>query len=236
MPPGRALFCGTPSPLEPEVDWVNSNSVVDDRSVSIPSATRYLQEGLKESMDDLTGSKDCAVKVVEILFNETNLRSIVQPGTIVNVGVGGGNWINYSFQAVTASSEATTGAILNLTDADGFSTFQSLGGIRSLDSPSLHVVPQSWNNVIGHVDAWNPRGKPFRHLFDDYLPSKGYGSHPSPFELLSLLKDRLTGLGLTIGEETYLDDHPRPRPQASQRTAVLLPSKLQPKPGSSCRK
>ncbi len=153
----------------------------------------YLQEGLKESMDDLTGSKDCAVKVVEILFNETNLRSIVQPGTIVNVSVGGGNWINYSFQAVTASPEATTGAILNLTDADGFSTFQSLGGIRSLDSPSLHVVPQSWNNVIGHVDAWNPKGKPFRHLFDDYLPSKGYGSHPSPFELLSLLKDELRG-------------------------------------------
>ena len=140
-------------------------------------------------MHNPSSSRACAFKLVEILFNKTNLRSIAQSSTITNVSVGDGNWINYSFLAVTESPEATTRAILNLTDANGSPTFHSLDGIRSLGSPSLHLVPQSWRNVIGHVDTWNPKDKPFRHLFDDYLPSKGFGCHPAPFEMLSFLDE-----------------------------------------------
>jgi RHS repeat-associated protein len=138
-----------------------------------------------------TGNKqkqqDCATQLVGILLKETTLSSLVKPGTL-NVSVGGGNWVNYSFQATTASPAATSSAILSLTDSNGLSSFQSLSGIRSVDSPSLHVFPQSGNGVIGHVDAWNPEMNPPGHLVEDYLPSKGFGSHPSPCDLLGVLQ------------------------------------------------
>jgi hypothetical protein len=136
---------------------------------------------------------DFARAVVIAIFprNGIGLERMVDPQSL-RVIIGGGNWISFEcdfWPAIRGSAEAL---------APGFkepirSRILKLGTslerkvwFRTAGKPSLHYfieVKDGALRIRGHVDAAAPRQHPLRHLFQDYLPAHGVGSHPTAQQL-----------------------------------------------------
>lgn len=136
----------------------------------------------------------CAVSLVQQLLERTGLARMLEPQTL-NVIVGQGNWISFSFQMQRGADHSSLDVSKNLRRTKGQAqlgkSYKSVW-FRSTGIPSLHfeVIPAERLGDIfvrGHVDAADPTGHPVAHLLRDYLPAHGVGSHPTPEALLALV-------------------------------------------------
>ena len=136
----------------------------------------------------------CAAAVVQQLFERTGLVRILDPKTL-NVVVGQGNWISFSFEMQRGADHTSLDSSHALRRASrkpepGRSLVSSW--FRSLGKPSLHfeVIPAARLGEIrveGHVDAADPKRHPVAPFLTDYLPAHGIGKHPTPESLLAQL-------------------------------------------------
>ena len=136
----------------------------------------------------------CASAVVQQLFERTGLARLLDPKTL-NVVVGQGNWISFSFEMQRGADHTSLDSSHALRRASrkpepGRPLVSSW--FRSLGKPSLHfeVIPAARlgeSRVQGHVDAADPKRHPVAHFLTDYLPAHGIGKHPTPECLLAQL-------------------------------------------------
>lgn len=150
----------------------------------------------QRSRDQLT----CAIAVVNHLLHRAGLSRMLDAATL-KVTVGGGNWISFSFQMPRGADHSS----LDLSKELRRTSARPVQGkseqsawFRSEGFPSLHfeVIPAERLGEIfvrGHVDAADPKGHFMAHLFRDYLPAHGMGTHPSPEKLLAMLAPPLAG-------------------------------------------
>jgi hypothetical protein len=139
-------------------------------------------------------NQTCAVALVKELFDRAGLSRMLDPQTL-KVLVGEGNWISFSFQMRRGSDHSSVDLSQTLRRTSGKpqqGKSSKSSWFRSAGLPSLHfeVIPAERLGEIfvqGHVDAADPKGHPIAHLFKDYLPAHGLGTHPSPEKLLELL-------------------------------------------------
>lgn len=139
----------------------------------------------------------CAVAVVSELLNRAGLSRILEPQTF-SVIVGEGNWISFSFQMQRGADHSSLDQSMALRRTSGKpqqSNARKSAWFRGEGFPSLHfeVIPAERLGEIfvrGHVDAADPKKHPVAHLFRDYLPAHGLGTHPTPAKLLSSMKPR----------------------------------------------
>lgn len=110
----------------------------------------------------------------------------------LRVIVGGGNWISWECafaQRIENSPEAIVRGLSKFGERKVIRAVASLGEglwFRTETRPSLHFLVQRADGkfaLAGHVDAAAPHRNPFVHLFQDYLPARGLGTHPGPGEL-----------------------------------------------------
>jgi hypothetical protein len=136
----------------------------------------------------------CAATVVNLLLERTGLSRTLEPQSL-NVIVGKGNWISFSFQMQRGADHSSLDVSKDLRRTKGKAqqgkSYKSVW-FRSKGLPSLHfeVIPAERLGDIfvrGHVDAADPTGHPFAHLLRDYLPAHGVGSHPTPEALLAMV-------------------------------------------------
>ena len=143
------------------------------------------------------GEQDCAVAVVNELLARAGLSRMLDRQTL-DVSVGGGNWISFSFQMQRGADHSSLDLSESLRRTSGKpqqGKSRKSAWFRSQGFPSLHfeVIPAERLGEIfirGHVDAADPKGHFVAHLFRDYLPSHGMGTHPPPAKLLEMLKPR----------------------------------------------
>jgi hypothetical protein len=143
---------------------------------------------------------ECAVAVVSELFSRAGLSRMLDPQSL-KVTVGKGNWISFSFQMQRGADHSSLdlSKLLRRTSRkpqEGKS--RKSAWFRSEGVPSLHfeVVPAERLGEIfvqGHVDAADPKGHSIAHVFRDYLPAHGVGTHPSPKKLLAMLTPHHAG-------------------------------------------
>jgi hypothetical protein len=141
--------------------------------------------------------QDCAVSVVNQLLTRAGLSRVLDPQTL-QVIVGAGNWISFSFQMHRGADHSSLDVSKTLRRTSGKAqqgkSSKSVW-FRSEGLPSLHfeVIPAERLGEIlvqGHVDAADPKGHPAAHFFRDFLPSHGLGTHPTPANLLAALNSR----------------------------------------------
>jgi hypothetical protein len=134
---------------------------------------------------------DFAERLVIDLLRMAGIDQSLDPRTL-RVIIGEGNWISFDCNLwehlernpqafVSVLSPVTARKILSLADAP-----HKRAWFRTATCPSLHYfvyVEDGRLKLKGHVDAAAPLVKPFTHLLDDYLPSHGIGTHPTPEEL-----------------------------------------------------
>jgi hypothetical protein len=144
--------------------------------------------------------EECARLVVRSLLDQTKLTQFVNESSL-EVSVGGGNWISYSFHLIPRATMPMEG-ILRFWKASGVRLLRrrwkpagNSPWFRSSGVPSLHFQlllddPQRGRGgaVHGHVDAADPWGHPVRHLLRDYLPTHGIGAHSTPREIWSVMR------------------------------------------------
>jgi hypothetical protein len=136
----------------------------------------------------------CAVSVVDELLNRAGLSRMLDPQTM-KVIVGEGNWISFSFQMHRGADHSSLDVSKTLRRTAGKAQQgKSTKSVwfRGTGNPSLHfeVIPAERLGEIlvqGHVDAADPKSHPVAHLFRDFLPSHGLGTHPAPRKLLAML-------------------------------------------------
>lgn len=145
--------------------------------------------------DARTGDhQSCAVAVVNQLLNRAGLSRMLDPQTL-KIVLGGGNWISFSFQMQRGADHSSLDLSPSLRRTSGKpqqGKSRKSAWFRSEGLPSLHfeVIPAERLGEIfvqGHVDAADPKRHPVAHLFRDYLPAHGVGTHPSPEKLLAML-------------------------------------------------
>jgi hypothetical protein len=145
-----------------------------------------------------------AVAVVGQLFSRAGLSRMLDPQTL-QVIVGKGNWISFSFQMQRGADHSSLDLSSFLRRTSGKpqeGKSDKSAWFRSVGLPSLHfeVIPAERLGEIfvqGHVDAADPQKHPIAHLFRDYLPAHGIGTHPSPRQLLAVLAPRkVNGAGI----------------------------------------
>jgi len=141
-----------------------------------------------------------AIVVVDHLLHRTGLSRMLDAPSL-SVSVGDGNWISFSFQMQRGADHSS----LDISKALRRTSAKPAQGksgqsawFRSEGFPSLHfeVIPAERLGEIfvrGHVDTADPKGHFVAHLFRDYLPAHGMGTHPSPEKLLAMLESRLAG-------------------------------------------
>jgi len=153
-------------------------------------------DGPTISDDDIAIDRQarCAVAVVRQLLERIGLSRMLEPQTL-NVIVGEGNWISFSFQMQRGADHSSLDLAKTLRRTQGKAqqgkSYKSVW-FRSKGLPSLHfeVIPAERLGDIfvqGHVDAADPTGHPIAHLLRDYLPAHGVGTHPTPEMLLALV-------------------------------------------------
>jgi hypothetical protein len=134
---------------------------------------------------------DFAERLVIELLRFTNLDQALDPRTL-KVIIGEGNWISFDcgfWQHLERKPEAVVSVlppviarkILRLARAP-----QSRAWFRTATCPSLHYfvyLDDGRLKMKGHVDAAAPLVQPLTHFIDDYLPSHGIGTHPTPEQL-----------------------------------------------------
>jgi|SRR5450631_955735 hypothetical protein len=138
--------------------------------------------------------QECAASVVNQLLNRAGLSRMLDSQTL-KVVVGKGNWISFSFQMQRGADHSSLDVSKTLRRSSGKpQQGKSLKSswFRSEGLPSLHfeVIPAERLGEIlvqGHVDAADPKRHPVAHLFQDYLPAHGIGTHPSAEKLLATL-------------------------------------------------
>ena len=141
----------------------------------------------------------CAVAVVTQLLHRAGLSRMLDPQTF-SVIVGEGNWISFSFQMRRGADHSSLDLSKSLRRTSGKpqqSNARKSAWFRSEGFPSLHfeVIPAERLGEIfvrGHVDAADPKKHPVAHLFRDYLPAHGLGTHPTPAKLLATMKPEST--------------------------------------------
>ena len=139
--------------------------------------------------------QECAVAVVTQLLHRAGLSRMLDPQTF-SVIVGEGNWISFSFQMQRGADHSSLDLSKTLRRTSGKpqpSNARKSAWFRSEGFPSLHfeVIPAERLGEIfvrGHVDAADPKKHPVAHLFRDYLPAHGLGTHPTPTKLLATMK------------------------------------------------
>jgi hypothetical protein len=139
--------------------------------------------------------QQCAVAVVTELLYRAGLSRILDPKTF-SVIVGEGNWISFSFQMQRGADHSSLDQSTSLRRTSGKpqqSNARKSAWFRSVGFPSLHfeVIPAERLGEIsvrGHVDAADPKKHPVAHLFRDFLPALGLGTHPAPAKLLATMK------------------------------------------------
>ena len=151
-----------------------------------------------ERPDKLSDPIDYARRLVADLFTGSLLQDVLDPATL-RVVIGEGNWISYEcsfWEYLKCDREslkpclkpAALRKVLRLARAP-----HRRAWFRTRTKPSLHYfiyIEESRLKLKGHVDAAAPLAKPFVHLFDDYLPAHGFGTHPTPEELWAAYKTR----------------------------------------------
>ena len=143
---------------------------------------------------DARDHRACAVALVNELFVRAGLSRMLDPRTL-KIVVGGGNWISFSFQMQRGADHSSldlSGSLRRTSGKPQQGKSRKSAWFRSEGVPSLHfeVIPAERLGEIfvqGHVDAADPKRHPVVHLFKDYLPAHGVGTHPSPEKLLALL-------------------------------------------------
>lgn len=154
-----------------------------DRSAAVGEGARGAEE------------QECAVAVVTQLLQRAGLSRMLEPQTF-SVVVGKGNWISFSFQMQRGADHSSFDLSKSLRRTSGKpqpSNARKSAWFRSAGFPSLHfeVIPAERLGEIfvrGHVDAADPKMHPVAHLFRDYLPAHGLGTHPTPANLLATMK------------------------------------------------
>ncbi|HEY0703192.1 MAG TPA: hypothetical protein VGD60_10525 [Candidatus Acidoferrales bacterium] len=142
-------------------------------------------------------AQDCAVSVVRELLSTCGLARMIEPESL-EVLVGDGNWISFSFQIQRGADHNSIELVKVLRRTSGKasqSNARKSAWFRSTGMPSLHfqVIPAERLGEIyvrGHVDAADPLGHPVAHLVRDYLPAHGIGTHPTPDQILAMLPAR----------------------------------------------
>jgi hypothetical protein len=137
---------------------------------------------------------ECAISVVSQLLARTGLSRMLDPQTL-KVIVGEGNWISFSFQMQRGADHSSLDVSKTLRRTAGKPQQGKSGKsvwFRSAGLPSLHfeVIPAERLGEIfvqGHVDAADPKRHPVAHLFRDFLPAHGVGTHPAPGKLLATI-------------------------------------------------
>ena len=173
---------------EPSLKLSEHNDIAADRSAakSDDASSRVRQES--------------AVAVVTQLLSRAGLSRMLDSRTF-RVVVGDGNWISFSFQMQRGADHSSLELSKTLRRTSGKpqrSNARKSAWFRGEGFPSLHfeVVPAERLGEIfvrGHVDAADPKRHPVEHLFRDYLPSHGVGTHPSPEKLLAMMMLRHAG-------------------------------------------
>jgi hypothetical protein len=158
----------------------------------------YVAAKLPTVADQLVMSvnqRECALTVVNQLLDRAGMLRMFEPGSL-EVILGDGNWVSFSFQLQRGADYSSLNVSKTLRCTSGKNT----GGkssksvwFRSEGVPSLHfqVIPAERLGEIfvrGHVDAADPKTHPVAHLFRDYLPAHGVGTHPTPEKLLAAMK------------------------------------------------
>jgi hypothetical protein len=142
----------------------------------------------------LAEEQQCAASVVDELLNRAGLARMLDPQTM-KVIIGEGNWISFSFQMHRGADHSSLDVSKTLRRTAGKAQQgKSTKSVwfRSTGVPSLHfeVIPAERLGEIlvqGHVDAADPKTHPVAHVFRDFLPSHGLGTHPTPRKLLATL-------------------------------------------------
>src|SRR5271154_5851864 len=137
-------------------------------------------------------AQECASAVVNELLARAGLLKMVDAPTLAVI-VGEGNWISFSFQMPRGADHSSFDLSKSLRRTSGKpqqGKSRKSSWFRSEGFPSLHfeVIPAERLGEIfvrGHVDAADPKGHFVAHLFRDYLPAHGFGTHPSPENLLA---------------------------------------------------
>ena len=158
-----------------------------DRSAAVEGSARGVEQ------------QECAVGVVTQLLHRAGLSRLLDPRTF-HVIVGEGNWISFSFQMQRGADHSSLDLSKSLRRTSGKpqqSNARKSAWFRSEGFPSLHfeVIPAERLGEIfvrGHVDAADPKKHPVAHLFRDYLPAHGLGTHPTPAKLLAAMKPEFT--------------------------------------------
>lgn len=138
---------------------------------------------------------ECAIAVVTELLHRVGLSRLLDPQTF-SVTVGEGNWISFSFQMQRGADHSSIDQSTSLRRTSGKpqqSNARKSAWFRSVGFPSLHfeVIPAERLGEIfvrGHVDAADPKRHPIAHLFRDFLPAHGLGTHPTASKLLATMK------------------------------------------------
>ena len=138
---------------------------------------------------------ECAIAVVTELLHRVGLSRLLDPQTF-SVTVGEGNWISFSFQMQRGADHSSLDQSTSLRRTSGKpqqSNARKSAWFRSVGFPSLHfeVIPAERLGEIfvrGHVDAADPKKHPIAHLFRDFLPAHGLGTHPTAAKLLTTMK------------------------------------------------
>jgi hypothetical protein len=139
--------------------------------------------------------QECALAVVSQLLHRAGLSRMLDLQTF-SVIVGQGNWISFSFQMQRGADHSSLDLSKSLRRTSGKpqqSNARKSAWFRSEGFPSLHfeVIPAERLGEIfvrGHVDAADPKKHPVAHLFRDYLPAHGVGTHPTPAKLLAAME------------------------------------------------
>jgi hypothetical protein len=130
--------------------------------------------------------------VVQQLLERTGIAASVESESL-RVTVGRGNWISFYCRLKLSVTRFEASKKLRRGENTGVSVWYRSKGFPSLHFEVRDVAGPEGLELGGHVDAADPIRHPIAHLVRDYLPTHGWGTHPTPDALLSTMAGKSLG-------------------------------------------